>query len=72
MKSSRDKSIEATRKLDKQIWKSVGIEGAIKQFGFPAVKHALNKWIVYQQQNAKLLREKKLLDEKLAEIEQRL
>lgn len=71
-KSPRQKKQEVTRKLDKQVWKSIGIERAIKKFGFPAVKHALNSWLTYQRTNAKLLREKRELEQKLSEVESRL
>jgi hypothetical protein len=64
--------IEAGRKLHRKIWKSCGIEKAIRTYGFPAVKSALNAWINYQRENAKLLREKRELEKKLLEIEKKL
>lgn len=72
MKTYSQKKKESVAKLDKQIWAACGIEKAVKKFGFEAVKHSLNKWTTYQRENAKLLREKRALLEKLSELEGKL
>ena len=72
MKTKTEKNVEERNKLHKKIWKALRIEKAVKEFGFPAVKSALTKWVVYQQQNAKLLREKRELEAKLQEIDKKL
>lgn len=69
MKSKTQKKVEASRKLHRQVWKSLGIERAIKRYGFVGVKSALTAWLNYQRENAKLLREKRELEAKLAEVE---
>ena len=64
--------MENIRKLNRQVWKSLGIERGIKKYGFASVKSALNSWLNYQRENAKLLKEKRALENKLAEIERKL
>ena len=72
MKTQKQKKEEAIQKQTRLVWKSLKIESAIKKYGFSVVKSALNRWIKYQQENAKLLKEKGLLESKLAEIENKL
>ena len=63
---------EAKRKITKKILQSLRLERVIKVYGFPAVKSALNHWVTYQRENAKLLREKEELEEKLIEINKKI
>lgn len=72
MKSYRDKKNEDAKKLNNKIWKALNIEKVIKDYGFKDVKMSLSKWIKYQQENAKLLKEKRTLEDKLAEIASKL
>lgn len=72
MKTTREKRIEDNRKYNKKIWKSLRIEVAIKTYGFDNVKSAISQWLNYQRENAKLLREKRALESKLAEIEKKI
>lgn len=67
-----EKNVVERNKLHKKIWKSLKIEQSVKIYGFPAVKSALSKWVQYQQANAKLLKEKRALETKLAEIDKKL
>lgn len=72
MKNKTDKNVEIRNKLHKKIWKSLNIDKSVKLYGFPNVKSALTKWVLYQQTNAKLLKEKRDLENKLAEIDKKL
>lgn len=72
MKTYREKKQEEKMKLTKKIWNALNIEKAVKKFGFNEVKTALNHWTNYQRQNAKLIREKRALEAKLAEVESKL
>lgn len=72
MKSYSERKAEATNKAHKKIWKALRIENAVKVHGFAAVKASLNKWVNYQRENAKLLKEKRELEKKLAEVEKKL
>lgn len=68
----QQKKAEQARKLNRQIWKLLNIERAVEKYGFPATKAAIVKWVNYQRENAKLLREKRELESQLAEIESKL
>ena len=72
MKTKTQKNVEERNKLHKKIWKALKIDSAVKMYGFPAVKSSLAKWVQYQQTNAKLIREKGILEAKLAEIYRKL
>lgn len=61
-----------SQKLNKKIWKSLGIDRVVKIYGFLEVKASMNNWLNYQRENAKLLKEKRVLEEKLAEVEKKL
>lgn len=72
MKSYRDRKNEEQKKINHKIWSFLNIEKAIKKFGFPSVKLSLNKWIKYQQENSRLLKDKRILEGKLSEINNKL
>ena len=72
MKTKLEKRLEASKKLNREIWKSLRIDQAITTYGFATVKSALNNWIYYQRKNAKLLKEQRQLELKLAEIKKKL
>ena len=72
MKTLREKRIEKATRFTKQIWKSVRIESAVKVYGLSAVKGALSKWLNYQRENQKLLRQKRELEKRLAEVNSKI
>ncbi len=72
MKTHREKKAEVIKKQNHQIWKALGIEKVVSAHGFEATKRAMGKWLEYQRTNSKLLREKRALEQKLADIESKL
>lgn len=72
IKTYREKKAEIARKSNHKIWKLLNIEKVVKVHGFEATKRAIGKWLEYQRTNAKLLKEKRALEQKLNEIEGKL
>lgn len=72
MKTFREKKIDEAKKLNHKIWKSMKIEEAVNSYGLEQVKKSVTKWLTYQRENAKLLREKRALESKLAEINNKI
>jgi|WetSurMetagenome_2_1015567.scaffolds.fasta_scaffold1793019_2 hypothetical protein len=72
MNKFMEAKVKQINRVNKAIWKSLGIERAIKKYGFIQVKSAINTWSRYQTENAKLLREKRELEQKLSEIDKKL
>lgn len=66
------KKSEAKHKVYKRIWKALHVEQVCKEYGTDVVKQALNKWVTYQRDNARLLKDKKELEARLKEIEAKL
>lgn len=59
---------ERRKKEAKQILKAMKIEKLIAKYGLVAVKHAINFWARYQQEAAKITRERQHLEARLAEL----
>lgn len=71
MKTYRERKSEKELQFVKKIWKFLKIEGAVKQFGQPSVQRAMNKWIKYQAENSKILKEKAKFEARLNEIKKK-
>lgn len=72
MKTKLEKRMDENRKRNRELWKAMRIENTVKVYGFNAVKASLTAWLNYQRENAKLLKEKRELENKLKEIEKKL
>lgn len=72
MKTYRERKQDTVIKNNKKIWKSLGLEKCIKIYGIETVKRALNSWIKYQQENAKIFKEKAKLEARLLEIKSKI
>lgn len=72
MKTNNQKREDSKKKINHKIWKDLNIEKVVKTHGFEQTKTAISKWLTYQRENAKLLKQRRELESKLADINSKL